>query len=349
MYTFVHNVKLFLGYHTEKDFGWVKKRERDKIMEIAYIKPLVSAIKCMKNALFNPFNLKKWFVIGFTAFLAHMLDGPYTQGKSDFGNEGSKFWEDPDFRFEEILNFPQTALEWLMENPGWLIFFSIVAVIIITIIIVLLWLSSRGKFMFLNNVVYNRAEVVKPWHQFARQGNSLFLWRLAVSLIGFAVFLSFFIISIGFILKNYHGFMLEEIPIPPIVGIVFIFLFLLLLSIFIGMLVDHFIVPIMHKFDLTILQAWARFLPLLGRYFLQFVFYSILIFVLTILVIIAVVLIGIFTCCIGCLLLIIPYISAVFTLPISYSFRAYSLEFLAQFGEEYNLFPAEESEAPVEV
>ena len=46
-------------------------------------------------------------------------------------------------------------------------------------------------------------------------------------------------------------------------------------------------------------------------------------------------------------ILIIPYISTVVTLPIWYWFRAFSVEFLAQFGDEYDLFPPAET-APAE-
>ena len=48
---------------------------------------------------------------------------------------------------------------------------------------------------------------------------------------------------------------------------------------------------------------------------------------------------GLVTRCIGWLLLVIPYIGTVVTLPFWYTLRAFSLEFLAQFGPEYNVFP----------
>jgi hypothetical protein len=53
-----------------------------------------------------------------------------------------------------------------------------------------------------------------------------------------------------------------------------------------------------------------------------------------------VVVIGLFTCCAGFLLLAIPYVNAVILLPVSYTFRAFSLEFLAQFGSGFNCFTA---------
>ena len=47
--------------------------------------------------------------------------------------------------------------------------------------------------------------------------------------------------------------------------------------------------------------------------------------------VIFVVVAGIVTCCIGWILLVIPYIGIVVTLPIWYWLRAFSVEFLAQF------------------
>jgi hypothetical protein len=318
-------------------------------MKIAYIKPLESGIKRMVNALFKPFDLKKWFVVGFTAFLANLMDGSFFNGGGNFGNKRSDFGDIGKFNLDTILNIPNVVKQWILDNPGWFIFIIIIALVIIAIVIVLLWLSSRGKFMFLDNVVHNRSEVAKPWKKFGKQGNSLFLWRITFGLICFAMFLFFIILILAIIYKNYRYMYAEDISILFIVGIVFIFLFLSLITIFITMLVDHFVVPLMYKYDLTTLEAWKRFLPLLIRYFLQFILYALLIFLIAVLVIICTVLIGIFTCCIGCCLLIIPYISAVYTLPISYSFRSYSLEFFAQFGEEFNLFPKTEGEAAIEV
>jgi hypothetical protein len=46
---------------------------------------------------------------------------------------------------------------------------------------------------------------------------------------------------------------------------------------------------------------------------------------------------GCCTCCIGFVLLIIPYIGTVTLLPILYTYRALSLEFLAQFDHDLRL------------
>lgn len=301
-------------------------------MNIAYIDPLSRAWGRMKKALFKPFDLRKWFVIGFTAFLAGLTEGPHGNGST--GGRGGRGGD-----FGDVINFPSTAWEWLMNHPGWfaLILFG---VLLLTIWIILLtWLSSRGKFMFLDNVVHDRAKVVKPWHEFKAQGNSLFLWRLCFGFICLALFILFVVLCFIVAANIYEG----NIPLPAaimvITGMLFLLLLMILVTGYISLFLTDFVVPIMYKNNIRTNQAWKHFLPLFARHCLYFILYGLFMFVLLILVVICVIIACLFTCCIGFLLLIIPYIGSVVTLPISYTFRAFSLEFLGQFGPEFTLFP----------
>ena len=98
----------------------------------------------------------------------------------------------------------------------------------------------------------------------------------------------------------------------------------------------------MYRDEISATEAWSRFFTLFKQNIFSFLVYGFIIFGLTIMVVIGVVFAVIFTCCIGGLLLVIPYISSVLLLPISYTYRALGLEFLSQFGDEYTLFPAPE-------
>lgn len=108
---------------------------------------------------------------------------------------------------------------------------------------------------------------------------------------------------------------------------------------FISMFLNSFVAPIMYKNNIKATQAWGSFLSLFKLYPFHFILYGLLVFVLGILAVIFIAVAGLLTCCIGLLLVIIPYIGTVVTLPIWYTFRAFSLEFLAQFGPEFELFP----------
>ena len=58
-------------------------------------------------------------------------------------------------------------------------FAAFFAAIGLVVLLLFLWLSSRGKFIFLDDVVSGQARIVEPWNRFKRLGDSLFLWRAA--------------------------------------------------------------------------------------------------------------------------------------------------------------------------
>lgn len=120
---------------------------------------------------------------------------------------------------------------------------------------------------------------------------------------------------------------------------IFQFILILVLIGYISLFLDNFVAPIMFKHRLTTSRAWYKFFTILWKHFGYFLLYGIFIFLLGIVVVIAVVFFGLFTCCLGFLLLLIPYIGSVVVLPVTYLFRAYSVEFLEQFGDDFKIFP----------
>ncbi len=307
-------------------------------MNINYIDPLSKALSHMRNALFNPFNLNKWLILGFTAFLAGLLDGPDGKGGGN-DNNGN------DFHLRDIAEFPYYAWDWLTENPGWFMLIAFGVFVIAAVIVLLTWISSRGKFMFLDNVVQNRAEIVKPWHEFKEQGNSLFLWRLGFGFVCLATFL--FAVFLFFLFAGIinDGYLPRRLPVISIAGFVLLFISLLVSIGYVSMFLNNFVVPLMYKNRIKTNQAWNIFLSLLTRYFFYFILYGLVLIVLYIFVFIGVITLALFTCCIGLILIIIPYVGSVILLPISYTFQAYCLEFLQQFGPEYKIFPEQYEES----
>ncbi len=312
------------------------KREEESMI-IAYFEPLSRAWKRMTKALFNPFNLNKWFIIAFNAFLAGLLDGPH-------GNSSGKGKGDH-ISFHDFLNFPNRAWDWLMDNSGWFVAIVFIVMLLFVLGIVLTWLSSRGKLMFLDNVVHDRAEIAMPWKQYSKEGNSLFVWRLCFGLLVFAffillIFIFFTAASALYVTNRFTGTLILFI-----VGWACFFLLTIVITGYISIFLDSFVVPIMYKHKLTATQAWGRFLFLFNRHPFHFFLFGLFVFVLMAGFVIGVILAGFMTCCIGFILLIIPYIGTVITLPVWYTLRAFSLEYLRQFGTEYDVFPAPEIEA----
>lgn len=285
----------------------------------------------MKAALFNPFDLQKWGIIGFNAFLAGLLDGTGGGGGGGASDNGGSL--------REFISFPREAWNWLAGHP-W-IFAAIVLGIIIAaaIFLALLWLSSRGKFMFLDNVIRDRAEVKKPWAHYSREGNSLFLWRLGYAIVLFIlilIFLVFIFLSLSALYESGN----EEISLPFILLAGLSFGFVMLVMVYIAFFLDSFVVPIMYKHQLSSTKAWGWFLALFGKQPFHFIWFGVLVFIIMLIFVIAVVLAGLLTCCVGWIILIIPYVGTVVTLPVWYTLRAFSVEFLAQFGDDYRLFPS---------
>jgi hypothetical protein len=300
-------------------------------MNITYFEPFSRALNRMKIALFKPFDLHKWFIIGFNAFLAGLTEGPRGSGSSGWREDAS---------FREFLGFPNKAWEWLIDHPGWFIGIVFIGMLIIILVIVLVWLSSRGTFMFLDNVVHDRAEIAKPWDRYRMEGNSLFLWRLVFILICTVLFTSYIIFFFITASNLYKGSYYERLPVVFIVAMALLFILTAIVVGFISMFLNSFVAPIMYKNNIKATQAWGSFLSLFKQYPFHFILYGLLVFVLGILAVIFIVVAGLLTCCVGLLLVIIPYIGTVLTLPIWYTFRAFSLEFLGQFGPEYELFPS---------
>ena len=62
-------------------------------MNITYIEPLSRAWNRMTTALFKPFDITKWLVVEFTAFLAGLMDWP--EGGND--NKGRRYLDFDEF------------------------------------------------------------------------------------------------------------------------------------------------------------------------------------------------------------------------------------------------------------
>jgi len=299
-------------------------------MEIVYFEPLSRAVKRTRAALFTPFALNKWLVVGFNAFLAGLTDWSHGSG----GSRGRD-----SMSFGEVLDFPRRAWAWLTSHPEGFVAMGIIAVVVLILGTVLLWLSSRGTFMFLDNVVRDKAEVAAPWRQYARSGDSLFLWRLVFSLIAFGLFAAFGVAFFATGAGIYGRTRFSPLPILWIALMAALFLLLIIVAGYITLFLKDFVAPLMYKNGVAATQGWSLFLALFDRHPLAFIGYGLFVFVLLIAFVIVVIMAGLVTCCIGWFLLVIPYIGTVVTLPFWHALRAFSLEFLAQFGPEYALFP----------
>lgn len=296
---------------------------------VSVIDPIGPAIDTVKTILFRPFSLEKWFAIGFCAWLAYLGQGG--------GGGGPNF----NYRTGRGQHHFHQAKEFVLENMVWLIpaaVFLFVLMIVITLLI--LWLSSRGQFMFLHCVVHNKAQVKYPWAKFKQHAASLFIFRLVLAVISFFTFaiLSLPIIFLGIALARGSD---TGLKVALIFGIITMGVLILILSIAFGLVLkftNDFVVPVMFLQTTSCLTAWRQFWRLLAQNKARFTLY--ILFQIVILVAITTIIVAascLTCCCAGCILMI-PYIGTVLLLPVFVFKRAYSLLYLRQFGPALDAF-----------
>ncbi|MHC4230861.1 MAG: DUF7544 domain-containing protein, partial [Planctomycetota bacterium] len=159
---------------------------------VSVVDPVTPAIERVKTILFRPFDLGKWFVIGFCAWLAQLGQQGGGGSGGPGGGGGGPGPSGSDLNFEDLVEEAKEGLavarEFVEANLVWIIPVAILVLAIgVGFWLLFTWLSSRGRFMFLHCVAENKAEVVVPWHKFNRHGNSLFGFRIVLGLIGFVI------------------------------------------------------------------------------------------------------------------------------------------------------------------
>jgi hypothetical protein len=307
-------------------------------MSIQYIDPLSRGFSRMKKALFHPFDLQKWLIVGFTAFLA---------GLTDCGGGGRTGWsKGGKVEPETILYFPQTAWQWLLDHPLWAAVIAFGVFLVFVFLVLISWLSARGKFMFLDNIAHNRAQVAAPWKEYGTEGNSLFLFTFLLGLCVIAVIISYLtycFVSLQTIYES--GRNIRALIWPAIFGGLGFFA-IMIAGGFINLLLRDFVVPIIYRDRISASKAVEKFLPLLLSRFLNFMGYGLFLLCVSLMIVIGIIIAALATCCIGFIFLVIPYINSVILLPVSYTMRAFGVEFLEQFGPEYQIFPKPDINPP---
>jgi len=298
--------------------------------QISVLEPIGAALEKTNTILFKPFDFAKWFTIGFCAWLVMLCQGGgfHFNFNFPFGNT-NRGGISP----EQVQGFVLSHLPLIIGIGSGIFIVSII------IGIVFLWLSSRGNFMFLSCVAQNKAEVKLPWDKYRQEGNSLFLFRIVVSVIGFFVFIILAGIA-GVLIFTFrkNGMDITVLLISGLIALGVVVLPAgLLFSVFIKSTFD-FVVPIMYLHRITCTQAWGRFWELLksniGKFLLYFLF-QIVIWMAIAAITFAAVLV---TCCCAACIMAIPYLGTVLLLPLLVFKRSYSLCYLRQYGSDFDVF-----------
>jgi len=326
---------------------------------ISVIDPISPAFEKVNLTLFKPFDIGKWFVIGFCAFLAYLGQGGVGlnfrfnvsyRGQQPAFQTNQPFQWPEDLELDEFIeqakDFAQQAEDFAIDNLPWVILGgSILAMLIITIVVLIIWLSSRGKFMFLHCVALNKAEIKVPWHKYRRQGNSLFLFQVVVWLISCLLYALFIgvMVFLYIIAAGTHSYISVPVKAALILLSLLIIVPLAIAFILFWKFTNDFVVPIMYLRASTCTTAWREFWALLtsnkGRFTLYILFQIVIAIVIRV-ILIPLMCIACCCCCIACILSL-PYIGTVALLPIFVFKRSYSLCYFRQFGPDFDVFTPE--------
>ncbi|PYL08036.1 MAG: hypothetical protein DME33_08595 [Verrucomicrobia bacterium] len=293
---------------------------------IEIFKPFGEAFRLMKKILFQPFDLKKWLVIGFAAWLANL-------GSGGGFNYRYNRREDMQKLNEAISQIP---------HPILVIAVCLLITLVLVLIVLFAWLRARGRFLFIDCIVKNRGAIAEPWRDFRKEGNSYFLVSLVVALVFviFAALLSLPLIILAIKGRYYLYLHRDRLGVYVLLAIA-VWVFVILLVIVAWALIASFMVPVMYRRRCRAYEAFRAAVALIAAHPGEIVLYCLFLIVLAI----ATGLISCFAVCATCCIAAIPYIGTVILLPVFVLLRSFSLLFLRQFGPEYdvwaNFMPAE--------
>src|SRR5438045_4297367 len=291
--------------------------------KIEILAPFNQAIELTRLSLFRPFDIPKWLVIGFAAFLSGWLNS----GGGSINPWSFRGWNtsnaQPTFQFRSFN----------IDHAGvfFLVLIAVLVIVVLTFLILWLWITALGRFIFIDCVVRNRAAIAEPWREFRREGNRFFLFLivLVVASIAVVALLAGMVFGSLMLWRNYHisnpPELLALVPIAVLTWVAFLV---------VVNLITYFMPPVMYTRRCSPGEA--------ARGLLQLVFDEPAPFILFILFMIALwigwIMVGCLVTCLTCCLASLPYIGTVIVLPVPVFFRSFSLLFLRQFGAEWDVW-----------
>ena len=290
------------------------------------------AIEHTRRNLF-PVRVEKWLVLGFLAFLdqcGRALNGGGGGGGGD-GHRGG--WPGGAGGLaEKLTEAVNTASAWLSAHAVEVTLGVILGLVAIAgVLAVVLWINSRGTFMYLDNVASGRFEITRPWSQHATPAQSYFGWRFGLSLA--VIFVVLFgaglvaVAAVAFVRGRLEGAAggAAALALLPVLLLLVLALPLLALA---SVALRDFVAPLQLATGLRCGQAARVLESLVTQHPGAFVIYLLLKMVFSVGVGLVIFVGGCLTCCVGFL----PVVMQVLFLPLFYFERSWSLFVLRQMG-----------------
>jgi len=302
--------------------------------KIEIFPPFQAAYEWMKTMLFRPFDIAKWLTVAFAAFLSGSLGG----GGGNFTRLGRLGGGDWKYSATKTGDLPA---DWNILTWG-IALLVILVIFAIVLAVVWMWVASRGRFIFTDCLVKQRGAIVEPWREFRREGNSYFLFSLAIAVGMVVVTIVVVVIAWALFTMLSDGETTRAGTVAIFVVVVIFLALLWLVCVLFFALVSHFMVPVMYRRRCLARDAFFDVTKLISRQPAPFILFVLFCIVLVLAVAIIGTIIACLTCCVGGL----PYISTVVLLPAIVWLATFRLMFFRQFGDAYDVWAATASAAP---
>lgn len=312
--------------------------ERAPLLGVAGVRPscfaaAAQAFRRTRSVLFKPFDMARWFSMGFCAWLAYLgsqASGNFKLKDSDSGLGALKQHVDG------LLD--KCAAAWGRPDQV-----ALGVGLLLLALLFALWmcsLRSRGDFMFLHRWYRPDAPIRQCWLSAQAAGHALFVWRVAFFLVALLLFSLDACFAYSYVLKPYlaAGKVWSDALLTPTVACVTAAVLLSVTSELVAHLAKAFVVPVMYWQGVTASRAWLVVFALCNQYPVAVIGYLLYGLLCGLAAGVALVLFGLLTCCIGFVPMVLPYFGAVMLLPIYLYFRGYAVCFLSQWRPE--LIPA---------
>ena len=309
------------------------------------------AWETMKRILFRPFNAGTWFSFGFVFFLQSCMEGgggnalnlpsrssggsSHRSHNGDTGDDLAGIAHDVMASLHLPFGLPsrQSLSGSGIDASTIVIILAIACLVAIPMVILMLWLGTRGQMMAIRSVAIGQANVSEQWNATRDAGGKLFKFHLAMIGIGLAMFVPLggagALVAVPAIRD---GAQIESL-LPLLIGLGVIALLLLLPLLLVNAMARNFVAPIMLKHGLGAREGWKRFWTVGRDHIGGIVVFYLLRLVVSIGAGIVGIVAGFFTCCLGFL----PVLHQTVMAPYYVFERAWTLEVLASMSPDFDV------------
>jgi hypothetical protein len=298
----------------------------------------------MKRILFRPFNIGTWFSFGFVFFLQSCMEGGGSNGlnipRGNSGGSGGGFGHGSDSG-DTGNNLAGIAHDLMSSGGGSsgidpsviVIILAVACLIAIPMVILMLWLGTRGQMMAIRSVAIGQANISEQWNATRDAGGKLFKFHLAMTGIGLVMFVPLGGVAAVVALPAIRDGAKIESLLPMLIGLGVIAVLLMFPLLLVNAMARNFVAPIMLKHGVGAREGWKRFWAV-GRSQVG----GIIVFYLMRLLVslgagIVGIIAGFLTCCLGFL----PVLHQTLMAPYYVFERAWTLEVLASMSPDFDV------------